>query len=516
MFYLLIPCICLPELFSGNNIFNILFEEVGKENDKMSDSKTLTILQMNDLHAYIDLHMEMFLEKGKATYRPAGRLARIATLFQSIRKQYPHQVLALDNGDTFHGTFPAVQSKGEALVPMINALHFDAMTAHWEFAYGPKHFEHLASQLQHPMLAINVYDELTNERIFPPYSIVKRADLKIGIIGIAEHIVDKTMPSHFSEGIYFTMGNEELPTIIHQLRHEENVDLIVLLSHFGFPQEVKLAQEVDGIDILLSGHTHNRMAKPVVVNDTIIFQSGCHGAFIGRLDIEVEHDKIKHFTHELIEVAETIIPDPPMQKRIDDTIRPNKTKLNEIIGHTEVPLHRYAQLETTMDNLLLASLLHATKADVAFSNGWRYGAPVATGPITMNDLWNIIPTNPPVSTVNLRGREIINMMEASLEAVFAADPYNQMGGYVKRCLGMTLFVKLENPPGTRIQVAFIQGKEIEPDETYHAAFVTVQGVPKMYETDRHNLSLHAIDALRQYIEKHEVVAPILQGTIQVV
>src|SRR5699024_6670769 len=112
---------------------------------------------------------------------------------------------------------------------------------------------------------------------FPSHTIVDRADLRIGIIGIAEHIVDKTMPAHFSEGVYFTLGVEELPPIIKKLREEENVDLIIVLSHFGFPQEVQLAKEVEGIDVLLSGHTHNALREPVVINDTIIIQSGCQG-----------------------------------------------------------------------------------------------------------------------------------------------------------------------------------------------------------------------------------------------
>src|SRR5699024_533364 len=75
------------------------------------------------------------------------------------------------------------------------------------------------------------------------------------------------------------------------------------LSHFGFPQEVKLAKEVDGIDILLRGHTHNSLVEPVVINDTIIMQSGCHGAHIGRLDVHVKDGHIVCYNHDVIEVA---------------------------------------------------------------------------------------------------------------------------------------------------------------------------------------------------------------------
>lgn len=482
----------------------------------MNGTKHLTIMQMNDIHGYIDLHPEMFLENGSPHYRNAGGLARIATIFNQARAENPHGVLALDNGDTFHGTHPVVASKGEAIIPMVNALGLDGMTAHWEFAYGPQQFEKIAGQLNYPMLAANCYYEGTNERVFPSHTIIERAGLKIGVIGISEHIVDKTMPAHFSKGIYFTLGNEELPAIIAELRRKDKVDLVVLLSHFGFPQEVKLAGEVDGIDIVLSGHTHNRMAEPVIVNDTIIFQSGCHGVFIGRLDLEVEQGNIRNYQHELIEVAEDIEPDAEVQKRVNVAISPYQDERETVIGKTKTSLNRYAQLETTMDNLLLKAILDVSGAALAFSNGWRYGAPVPAGPVTMNDLWNIIPTNPPVSQVEITGRELLDMLEENLENTFAADPYQQMGGYVKRCLGMKMFIKVENPSGMRIQSLFIGGEPLEKEKSYSAAFVTVQGVPQKYGTNRRNLDIKAIDALKQYIQKENPVSAALRGTIQLI
>ncbi len=476
----------------------------------------LTILQMNDTHAYLELHPEMFLEGGQDQYRNSGGFARISTIFKELRSQNPTGVLALDNGDTFHGTYPAVVTRGTALIPIMNALALDGMTAHWEFAYGPAEFEKITSLLNYPMLAINCYRKGTNERVFPSHTIVNRAGLKIGVIGIAEHIVDKTMPSHFSEGIYFTLGNEELPALIDELRMVEKVDLIVVLSHLGFPQETKLATEVNGIDVLLSAHTHNRLFKPVIVNDTILIQSGCHGSFIGRLDLEVVQGRIRDFHHELIEVSENIKPDPEVQGLVNHALKPYRETLDTVIGQTDTALNRYSQLETTMDNLLLQALLETSDAELAFSNGWRYGAPVIPGPITMNDVWNIIPTNPPVSTVEITGAELLDMLEENLENTFSSNPYMQMGGYVKRCLGIKMFIKVENPKGMRIQDLFIGIQRVDKNSSYLACFVTTQGVPKKYGTNRRNLDIRAIDALKHYIEKEGTVSSELRGTIQLV
>ena len=75
--------------------------------------------------------------------------------------------------------------------------------------------------------------------------------------------------------------------------------------------------------------------------------------------------------------------------------------LSEVVGETTIDLNRYTTLESTMDNLLLDAIADAAGTEIAFSNGWRYGAPIPAGEITMNDVWNIIPTNPFVSTVTL-------------------------------------------------------------------------------------------------------------------
>ena len=296
----------------------------------------LTILQINDLHGYLEPHPEAFRGQGRFNYRTCGGLARIAGIFKRVRNERPGEVLALDNGDTFHGTFVAGQSQGEVMLPLMNALGFAAMTLHSEFAYGPAQVRKLAGGLGYPALAINIYDQVSGQLVFDPSCVVERGGLRIGIIGIASNIVDKSMPPSYSEGVHFTLGNTELPGHIERLRNSEKVDLVVVLSHLGFAQDAKLAAEVPGIDALISGHTHNRLYRPVRVGRTPIIQSGCHGSFVG-------------------------------------------------------PLDRATSLEAFMDNVLLDAIAAAAGTRLAFSNGWRYGAPILPGDVTMEHLWNIVP-----------------------------------------------------------------------------------------------------------------------------
>lgn len=477
----------------------------------MSNSK-VTIIQLNDLHGYLEEHWEHFWDGDHSKYLRVGGLPRIKSFINKVKKATDNDFIFLDGGDTFHGTYPVVSTKGDVLIPLLNDLSIDAMTAHWDFAYGPDHLYEIVDNLNYPLIAGNCYHKDTDELVFPPYIIKEVKGVKFGILGIAATIIDKTMPKHFSEGIYLTLGNEELPKYIKELK-EKGADLIMLNSHLGFPQELQIAQEVDGIDIILSAHTHNRVYEPSVVNDTIIIQSGCHGSFLGKLQLNLVDGKIKSYEHELVVLDDKFEENQNMKSKVEDIMKPHRNKLDKIVGYTETNLDRYQVLESTMDNFLLQSLINYTGAEVAFSNGWRYGAPIPAGPITENDLWNIIPVNPPVSTTKIKGQELWDMMEENLDKTFAKNPYDQMGGYIKRCLGLNLYFKIENPKGERIQELFINGKSINKDNYYEAVFVTSQGVPEKYGKDRTNLDIKAIDAIKLYLEKKKTIASPIIDTI---
>lgn len=462
----------------------------------------LTILQLNDLHGYLEPHPEMIRgEDGEWRFATLGGLSRIAALFEQVRAEQPDAVVALDNGDTFHGTHVAVASKGLALAPAINAIGFDAMTVHWEFAFGPEGVKRIAAELDHPMLAINCHRKHDDQLFLQPYRMVTRAGLRIAIIGLACPIIDKTMPPSFSEGLYFTIGDVQLPRWIRHVREEEAADLVILLSHLGFPQDVKLASEVEGIDVLVSGHTHNRMERAIVVNGAILFQSGCHGSFVGRLDIDIDDGRIASHQHALIAVNQDIAVDPEVERLVARALRDEREAMAEIVGRTEVPLHRYAMLHAPMDDLLTAAIAEAAGTRIALSNGWRYGAPIPEGPITLGDLWNIVPMNPAISTVELTGAEIREMIEANLERTFAADPYKQMGGYVKRMAGVRIFIRAESPGGHRVDRIYLEDEPIDDQRVYPCAFITEQGVPAKFGVNRQALDVHAIDALRQRLRR---------------
>lgn len=473
----------------------------------------LSIGYINDVHGYLQSHSELFYNGDKEIIQQAGGYARIATVFNNIKGEN-RNALFFDGGDTFHGTLPLVESKGEAIIPILNKLDFSAMVGHWDFAYGPQQLKNLASQLNYPVVGINVYNE--DDTLFlSPYIIKEIDNVKIAVIGICSNIIDKTMPKHFSEGIKITDGTEELPIIIQQVK-DEGADITILLSHNGFPQDVELLTKIPGIDICLSAHTHNRLYEAVKVNNTILIQCGCHGSFAGHLQVDIQQRKIVNYTYELITLTADVIGDEEIAEIVEKIMLPYESIQQEQVGKTEIILHRYNTLEASMDNLLLSAIQSAAKSDIAFSNGWRYGVPVNKGIITKMDLYNIIPMNPVISTVELTGEEIINMLEENLERTFSKEPMKQMGGYIKRNLGLHVKMRIENPKGNRIQEIYFQAKHLDKRKTYKVSFVTSQGVPEKLGKNRRDLEIKVVDAIELYLKANRNFVPTAINTFSLV
>ncbi|GAA0788228.1 bifunctional metallophosphatase/5'-nucleotidase [Hathewaya limosa] len=464
----------------------------------MKESTKLTIVQLNDAHGHILPHKEVFFEAKGIKVKEAGGYSRIKTVIDGIKKESPN-TLFLDCGDTFHGTFITTQTQGNAIIPVLNAMGIDAMTAHWDFAYTPSHLRELANRLNYPVLSANTYVYDKNKRLFDPYCIKNINGLKIGIIGMAcEHVV-QGFPKKFSQGIYMSPEYEELPKIVSELRNKEKVDFIILLSHLGMPTDYKILQTVEGVDVCISGHTHNRLNSPIRIGNSILIQSGCHGSFLGRLDLEIINGKVVDFKHELITVNDKVEKNKEIENIVTQIFEPYEEELNNIVGETKTLLSRHLALESTMDNFLLKSISHATGNKICFSHGWRYGAPIAPGKITLNDLYNIVPMNPKIINVQMKGYEILELLETKLNKTYNINPFGQTGGYVQRAIGIKAYVKIENPKMHRIQKLFIENEELDAQKTYNVSYITEQAVPKYLGENREQLNITAIDAMKGYL-----------------
>ncbi|QSF42469.1 bifunctional metallophosphatase/5'-nucleotidase [Paenibacillus tianjinensis] len=461
----------------------------------------LTIIQQNDTHGYIESHEEFFWKGDAPEYRQAGGFARIARIVKEIRKNNSN-VLFVDSGDFLHGTGPSVLTRGSTIVPLLNALEIDAaVPGNWDFAYGSERLLQLQQRLAFPMIAFNLKHKDNNSYVFKPYIIKETDSLRLGIIGLTYPYVHETMPPSFSGLLSFSLGTEDLPAVIQKLKKEERVDLIIVVSHLGLPLDVKLASQVPGIDIILSGHSHDRLSQPIIHKGCIIIQSGASGSFLGKLVVSIEQGKLTDYKHELIPIyADRYEEDAEMKFMIDESLFPFRDQLSEAVGTIRTPLHRMTLQEAPMDRLITDAYLAHMDADVSFSHGWRYGAPVLPGIVTMNDLYNMIPTNPELFILEMDGASLFSALERNLEQVFAADPYQQKGGYILRSSNLMMAYKPYNPQGHRIQHMEIKGKLVQGDRIYRIAGAGEQLFMK-HSVSRKMQNVHAHDVLKEYFAR---------------
>ena len=145
----------------------------------------------------------------------------------------------------------------------------------WEFIYDKEHLLDLIDMAQFPVVAYNVTDREWDEPAFPQYVIKEVGGLKVAIIGLAYPWTALTSSTpRIGRRLEVRAQGGEARDLIADIRTEEDPDLVVVVSHGGFGMDQKFARRVDGIDVLLSGHTHDEVYDPVVWNDTIVYQGG--------------------------------------------------------------------------------------------------------------------------------------------------------------------------------------------------------------------------------------------------
>lgn len=466
-------------------------------------SGRLTLIQQNDTHAHIDPHWELGWREGRPSVWRAGGYAQIRALADRIRGEARGACVHVDSGDAIHGTGPAQWTEGAAVIPALNAVGVEVMApGNWEFGFGPSALRERARELAFPVIASNVLSAETGAAEFASSKVMEVGGLTVAFVGITSPVVSRTMPSSFGAGLRFADALDVLPEAIAAVRDRERPDLVVLISHYGLPQEMAIARAVNGIDVILGGHTHDLLAAPVVVGRTIITQSGAHGSYLTQLDLEIANGRVCGHSHRLIAVQEDASDpgDGTVAEVVAESLRPHRERLDEVVGETGVILHRGTALESPMDTVLTAAYRGSTDADVALSHGWRYGTPIPPGPITAGDLWQMIPTNPELFTMRLSGAELRRMLEQSLERAFAADPFRQQGGYVIRFSGMRAQVRLNNPAGARVIRLEIGGVEALPEREYTVA--AAGGVGARDQDSRTLTGVRAIDSLRAHLARN--------------
>lgn len=414
------------------------------------------------------------------TYGRVGGMDRIATLIKAIRAERgPDRTLLLDGGDALQGSYTALESKGADMTRVMEALGIEATTGHWEFTLGADRITELfgdkdrAGSSKVAFLAGNIRENEFEDPVFNSTKIFEKGGVTVAVIGQAFPFTPIANPRWMVPKWSFGIREAAIRKSVAAAR-ATGAQLVVLLSHNGFDLDRKLASRVDGIDIILTAHTHDALPAPVRVKDTLLIATGSATKFLSRLDIEVKDGRMADFSFALIPVlTDAITSDPDTAKLVSEIRAPHAEMLSTELAHSESLIYRRGNFNGTLDDLICQAMLSERDAEVSLSPGFRWGNSLLPGePFTWEDLYAATAmTYPSCYRVNMKGEMIKTILEDVADNLFNADPYYQQGGDMVRVGGLSYTIDVEAPMGKRISdITHLRtGKPIDAEREYVVA-----------------------------------------------
>ncbi|MBI5639453.1 MAG: 5'-nucleotidase C-terminal domain-containing protein [Nitrospirae bacterium] len=428
----------------------ILILSVTSADAEQTDAR---ILYMNDFHGFAEPHRPLGSDE------LMGGISYLAKRVAELRRERPSLLLAA--GDMIQGNNWANLSLGESVIEVMNLMRFDAMAAgNHEFDFGRAVLRERISQAAFPILGANV----AGLDLLRPYVIRAVDGVKIGIIGlVTEDAPVATHPKNV-EGLRFLPVIETAERYVRELRGR--ADVVLILSHAGHHIDRMLAERVRGIDIIVGGHTHTKVLKPVVAGNTIIVQAWEHGKALGVLDVSIDNGKIIAFEGRLEEIR-------PVQGREDHAVAEVVQKygqrvdavLNEEIGVSKVELdgENVRLGETNLGNLIADIMMAASGADATIINGGGIRTGLKKGILRAKDIYSVLPFDNYIVAVRLTGKEIRGALEHGVSGVENAE------GRFPQVSGITFQYGRSLPAGSRITEVMISGKPIDESKEYTVA-----------------------------------------------
>ena len=294
--------------FIKNSIYGSAAVGLALNNFSCSSHKNITILHTNDVHS----HVEPF-SKDHSEFPNKGGFERRATLISEIRRQNPNTLL-FDAGDIFQGTPYFNFYGGEIEFKLMSMLGYDAVTiGNHDFDNGIDGLDKQLPNAKFDIISSNYdFKNTILESKVSDYKIYNKSGIKIGVFGLGIELEGLVSKDLYKETKYLDpidIANDTAK----KLKETENCDIVICLSHLGykyekFPNKVSdlnLAKSTKNIDLIIGGHTHTFMNKPVVVknnvgNDVLINQVGCFGLYLGRIDFSFDSDNNKIFNSNLL------------------------------------------------------------------------------------------------------------------------------------------------------------------------------------------------------------------------
>lgn len=449
----------------------------------------------------IEAHAFTYLnyEEAAKTFGKVGGFSHLRTLVKKLRAEHggPNKTLLLDGGDTWQGSGTAFWTRGKDMVGACNLLGVDIMTGHWEFTYLDKEIIENVKNFKGDFVCQNVFvnDESVmtgypfadfagfnegTQRAFKPYTMKMMGDVRVAVIGQAFPYTPIANPQRFIPHWTFGIRDQEMQRTVDEVRSKEKADVVVVISHNGMDVDLKMAEVVTGIDVILGGHTHDGVPAPTVVKNkagqTLVTNAGSNGKFLGFMQLDVRNGKVQDFRYRLLPVFSNLLePDKEMTTFIDDVRKPYAGKLAEQLAVADPEggaLYRRGNFNGTFDQIICDALRVVNQAQISLSPGFRWGTTVLPGQtITMEHIMDQTSmTYPETYARDMSGEDIKLILEDVADNLFHTDPYKQQGGDMVRVGGLDYTIDINGTIGNRIKdMRLDDGTPIDAKKNYKVA-----------------------------------------------
>lgn len=455
--------------------------------DKLLDHFGLAANSL-EAHAFTYLKFNEAAQK----YGKVGGFAHIKTLVNRLRDGYGSEnTLLLDGGDTWQGSGTSYKTRGMDMVKATNELGVDIMTGHWEFTYHQEEILNNIKAFNGEFLAHNVmitedalfdgadeyiFDE-DSGRVFKPYTMREMGGARIAIVGQAFPRTKIANPARFIPDWSFDIFDRELQELVDQIRAEEKPDAVIVISHNGMDVDLAMASRVNGVDVILGGHTHDGVPQPTIVkNDggqTLVCNVGSNGKFVGVMDLDVRGGKVHGYKYSLMPVFSELLPaDPAMTQLITDIRAPYSDWLNEELAIADEVMFRRGNFNGSFDQVICDALRNQLDAQVSLSPGFRWGTTVLEGQVVTMEhvLDQTCLTYPETYVRPMKGSELKLILEDVADNIFNPEPYLQSGGDMVRVGGFDYVCDPSKSVGSRIsEMTLDNGEKIDMNKDYKVA-----------------------------------------------
>jgi 5'-nucleotidase / UDP-sugar diphosphatase len=435
-------------------------------------SDTLTILHVNDFHGRI----LPYLDKAVDPMNQSGGAAYLAEAINNERRKNPDGTILLSAGDMFQGTPISNLNRGKPVIEFMNMIGFDAMAmGNHELDWGLEVFGNIALGARFPVLSANIVDDggrtLNGVK---PFVIIERKGFKIAVIGMTTPSVIHMVNSKFLENRKVLEPVVILPQLIKEVK-AKGADVVVLLSHIGFDEDRALATAVDGIDVIVGGHSHTVVTQAVNVGNTLVAQAGSNGINLGviRVALERKNGNVvvvdKNGILRKITAREGAAQDRAIADMVNGYNDKIKQRFQEVVGETTIDLMRRGEEgESNIGNAITDAMREISGADIAFHNPGGIRADILKGKITMEQVYTVLPFDNVVVTMDLKGADIFSLFEAG----------SGVGRGALQVSGARVAYDGSKPVGQKVALALVNGKPIEKSKVYRVAtndFLSVGG-----------------------------------------